>query len=279
MQGYLLDMRRRNRAASTIGAVSRMLARVERDTAGPLHRLDRQTIELWLDAQRTPKGEPLLPQTRNWLTDILRGYYGWALRNGHITKDPTDLIDRCAHRRAGPRPIADAELLKAIAKADDLMRCWLLLACMQGLRCQEIAGLAREDVLDRDGLLRVVKGKGGKERLVPLHLDVLAALERRGMPERGPVFIQAGGRVCTAALVSHKVSTFLHECGSTATGHQLRHWYATRFYALTHDIRLTQEMLGHSSMNTTAVYADWDRQAAVVAMRQLEQPRKPKAAS
>jgi site-specific recombinase XerD len=272
VDGYLLDLQRRNRAPSTIRAVRRTLARVERGTVGDLHRLERRTLEAWLDAQRTPKGDPLKPQTRNWLVDVLRGFYGWALRNGHITKDPTELIDRSTHRRAGPRPIADNELHEAIEQADDRMRCWLLLACMQGLRCQEIAGLSREDVLERHGLLRIVHGKGGKERLVPLHADVLAAL-KEVLPEHGPVFLQPDGRPCTAAIVSHRVSTHLHDCGSRSTAHALRHWYATRLYALTHDLRLVQELLGHSSISTTAIYADWDRQAAATAMTQLEQPR------
>jgi len=55
------------------------------------------------------------------------------------------------------------------------VRCWLLLAAYQGLRCQENAGLKREDVLYELDLLRVVHGKGGKQRLIPLHPEVRRA--------------------------------------------------------------------------------------------------------
>ena len=64
----------------------------------------------------------------------------------------------------------------------------LSLAAYAGLRCQEIAGLDREDVLEAKGLLRVVKGKGGVERIVPLHPEALAALRCLPMPRSGALF-------------------------------------------------------------------------------------------
>jgi integrase/recombinase XerC len=50
---------------------------------------------------------------------------------------------------------------------------------------------------------------------------------------------------------------YLAGLGIDATGHQLRHWFGTGIYAATHDIRLTQELLGHQSPNTTAGYVAW----------------------
>jgi hypothetical protein len=61
------------------------------------------------------------------------------------------------------------------------MRAVLSLAAYQGLRCQEIAGIERDDVLEAKGLLRVVKGKGGHERILPLHPEALAAAPDGGL--------------------------------------------------------------------------------------------------
>jgi integrase/recombinase XerC len=201
---------------------------------------------------------PILPQTRNWHLYVLRSFYKWAIEYGHLEKDPTAFM-RLGHcPRPLPRPIPDKELLAALDQADDRMQCWLLLGCLQGLRCQEIAGLTREDVLEENMMLRIVHGKGGRERQLALHPDVLDALERYGMPARGPIFLRADGWRYTANYVSHVVSTHLHDAGSDSTAHTLRHWFASKAYSSSRDLRLVQELLGHSSPTTTAVYTKID---------------------
>jgi integrase len=70
--------------------------------------------------------------------------------------------------------------------------------------------------------------------------------------------------------MSKTISDYFAELGIAATAHQLRHWFGTGIYAASHDIRLTQELLGHQSPNTTAIYVAWaavDAAPAVASLR------------
>ncbi len=146
----------------------------------------------------------------------------------------------------------------------------MLLAALQGLRCQEIAGLQREDIIEEEGLLRVVHAKGGNERMLPLHPDVLSALWALPMPRAGWLFIRPRGGKYTPHQLSRVFNDFLRDAAVGASAHQLRHWFASELYRSTQDIRLVQEMLGHSSPEITAIYAAFDRKAAGEAVTALQ---------
>jgi integrase len=82
----------------------------------------------------------------------------------------------CRLRQLLPRPAPDHVVRRILAIAPPQIRCRTLLGAFEGLRCQEMARLRREDVLETEGLLRVVRGKGAYERIVPLHPDVWTGL-------------------------------------------------------------------------------------------------------
>ena len=121
----------------------------------------------------------------------------------------------------------------------------LTLASLAGLRAGEIGDLERDDIIEAKGLIRVRHGKGDKERIVPLHPEVLEALRCLPMPKTGAIFTRPRGSRHTGATVSQTVNRYLDELGIDATLHAGRHWFATSIYARTHDIRVTQELLGH----------------------------------
>ena len=129
------------------------------------------------------------------------------------------------------------------------------------------------DHIDSPALL--VRGKGGKERLVPLAPRVRDALRRYGLPDTGPVFHRADGQPGPNRpnLITVLSAEHLHSLGIPASLHQLRHRFATRLYQQTLDLRMVQELLGHSSPTTTALYAAWsqDRAAAAVAALDVRQ--------
>ena len=140
----------------------------------------------------------------------------------------------------------------------------LALAAFCGLRCCEISALDGGDVHDRrtPGLL-VVHGKGSKIRVVPLHHLAGELLRGHGIPAAGPVFGRASGVRVPAGEVSKLLRAHLEACGLGATAHQLRHWYATETYERSGgDLRMVQELLGHSSPATTAVYTAWSQAKA-----------------
>jgi integrase/recombinase XerC len=256
--GYRRDMERRGLAHATVDKRTRNLRLFESEVGLVA---TKEQVEVWLD------GRGLVAKSRSVWLSHLACFYSWAVQDGRLKVDPTARIQRPKLRRKLPRPIPDKDLRKALANADPRMRCWLLLGALAGLRCQEIAGVAVEDVLEDAGQLRVVDAKGGTERMVPLHPEVLKAL-RELLPPRGPVFRGTRGRV-TAGDVSHKTGDYLHGLGITSTPHALRHWYATEVYRSTLDLRLTQELMGHKSVTSTEIYARADMQKAGVAVRAL----------
>jgi integrase/recombinase XerC len=192
-----------------------------------------------------------------------RSFYGWAVDAGHITVDPAARLPRVRVPRAVPRPASDAAVDRALAGANDRDTLLILSGALAGLRAAEIAGL-RWDAIE-DGVLRV-RGKGGHARLVPAHPDLAVALaEERARREQGRVgsgfyyardtlatFVFTGtkGRHMHPSWVSHLVSQLLGD----ATAHQLRHRFASRAYSAERDLRAVQELLGHQSPMTTAVY-------------------------
>jgi integrase/recombinase XerC len=221
----------------------------------------RDDIETFLDARRGRDGRVLNAKTRYAWISHFHAFFTWAVNEELVVRDPTLTIVRPKIRRTLPRPVDDDDLGQALAQAPPQMRAILAVAAYQGLRCQEIAGLDRDDVLEGKGLLRVTKGKGGYERIMPLHPEALAALRCLPMPR--------GGRFSPADM-SVAMIKYLRDIGVDATGHQLRHWFATSIYEATHDIRLTQELLGHQSPTTTAIYVAFSSVDAAAAVASLK---------
>lgn len=134
-----------------------------------------------------------------------------------------------------------------------------------GLRVSELAGLKMGDVNFEDGFVRA-RGKGSKERMVPLGRPAIEALQsyfeatadRR--PEKGfencPVFLSRKGGSMGREALFRVVKKAADRAGTTrkVSPHTLRHTFATHLVAGGADLRAVQEMLGHSSVATTQVY-------------------------
>lgn len=216
----------------------------------------------WLDSRPT-----ISPRTRYCDISHLAAFYKWAITEDLIDRDPTVKITRPKVHVGLPRPIATADLRIAIDQAPTAeLRAMLKLAAYEGMRCFEIAQMQASDLLDtHDPPLILIHGKGGKERLVPLHADALAALRGHGVRSYGHVF-----GPYPAWKVSHMIRTHLHECDVRASAHQLRHWFATSTYAASDgDLRMVQDLLGHSSPSTTAIYTKWSRSKATDVVAQI----------
>ena len=136
-----------------------------------------------------------------------------------------------------------------------------------GLRVSEACGLSLEDVDVRARVLRVL-GKGGKERLCPLHPGAAGALQRwlgrrgevlakrfRGQDARAVFLNFRGGRLTTRSVARH-LDAYARAAGLVrhVSPHALRHSYATHLLAGGADVRSIQELLGHASLSTTQRY-------------------------
>lgn len=231
----------------------------------------RDDVETWLASRGARSGGTISARTRYTLISCVHRFYEWAMREELVDADPTANIVRPRLRRTLPRPISDGDLQTALELAEPRMRAWLALMAYAGLRCQEVAGVRVEDLMLHlePPMLLVAAAKGGRERTVPVAEAAELAIRSYGLPRSGPLFLTYAGRPFSPQTVSRETSEYLAAIGISATAHQLRHWFATKMYALTHDLVLVQELLGHASIATTRIYVAFDPGQAADVVRRL----------
>jgi len=233
--------------------------------------LTTEDLERWLDSLG------ISARTRATYVSEIRVFYAWATEDARLIRsNPARALSVPRRRRYLPRPIPDPELSEALGAAADVNpRLLAILALMayEGLRCVEVSRLRGEDIDARQMVVRVERGKGGKQRVVPLHPETLAALRAYRLPARGPVFVPTGqgGHDTTKALRPGTISDLVSAgLPGAYTAHQLRHWFGTHFYRACRDLLLTQQVMGHEQPSTTAVYAAADTSAAAAVVRGLK---------
>jgi len=261
IMAYLRDQRRANLSRATIVRRRSCVFTLMR-WLDPKHLRDctDEDIAVMLDERN------VAPRTRYHWISHLHSFCSGAVAHGHLSPDPTATLIRPRLPQLLPRPISDADLAMALACACPMMRAWLCLGALAGLRCAEIANLDASDVLIAQGLIRVY-GKGGKERLVPLHDDIVDALRAADARKHGPLWPEV-----TPARLSKLGNEYLAGLGIDDTMHSLRHWFGTKTYAECKDIRVVQELLGHASPTTTAMYAAWDQSRARATVARIALP-------
>ena len=176
-----------------------------------------------------------------------------------------------------PRVLDESTTLKILQSADgvaprdlrDRAMLEFLYGC--GLRVSELCGLELQDVIADAGVVRC-RGKGSKERIVPMGLPAAKALARylesaresftRGNAAERRIFLTRLGRPFTRMGVFKMLRERAAAAGVDAKAvspHVLRHCFATDLLAHGADIRAIQEMLGHASIATTQIYTHVDR--------------------
>ncbi|NOT35191.1 MAG: tyrosine-type recombinase/integrase [Candidatus Eisenbacteria bacterium] len=198
-----------------------------------------------------------------------RSFSRFCARRGVIADDPAREVPMPRRGRRLPRTLPSEELgraLDAIGGADPVSRrdrALLEIAYSSGLRLAELVGLNRGDVDTRAALLRV-RGKGRRERIVPIGASALSALDvylrmaGRGAATREDeaVFLNTRSMRVSGRTVQRVVAKRL---GSVAAGlgvtpHALRHSFASHLLDRGADLRAIQELLGHRSLASTQVY-------------------------
>lgn len=195
--------------------------------------------------------------TRSCYGAAARSLYRWAVKARQLDLDPTTDLDVPPAPVGVPRPCTDEQLRQILATVVDPLRLWSLLASYAGARCIEISRLHREHVTAERVTLT---GKGGRTRRVPTHPQLWAVVEP--LPP-GPVAGSAPG------TISGRLCKAYRRAGVDVTPHQLRHWAGTRWQAATGDIRVTQELMGHSSPAVTQVYCEPSAAAMAAAVAAL----------
>ena len=203
----------------------------------------------------------------------LRGFYRWLLMDKRIAHDPTVNVETPSSWKVLPKSLAEGEVAEMLertgvaaraADADGLaLRDHAILELLYagGLRVGEICSLRVEDLHLDQGRAQV-RGKGDKERIVPLGRSAVEALER--YLAMGRAELVKAGRVMTRALflsVRGKALTrqWVWEmvrgaAGAKVSPHMLRHSCATHMVEHGADLRSVQTLLGHADIATTQVY-------------------------
>ncbi len=207
----------------------------------------------------------------------LRSFYKWAERRGLSDVNPMTLIRTPRQSKRLPKAITVEQverLLAAPGDADVLGRrdrAMLETLYSTGVRVSELVGLNFND-LDAAGEALRIRGKGKKERLVPLGTHALTAIKRYiemvdadpkfreawagDKRSTSPLFVNKHGSRLSSRSVRRKLDKYLREAGldPTISPHTLRHSFATHLLDNGADLRSVQELLGHQSLSTTQVY-------------------------
>lgn len=193
----------------------------------------------------------------------IRTFYRWAERMGEVDNPAADGLRPPAAGRTLPRVLSveeadalfDEEPRSVVGLRD---RAVLELLYGAGLRVSELSGLDRQDVDLHTGEVRVRRGKGGKERRVPLGRVGVEAVRRyvQATPDVGPhLFANARGRRLGPRSVRRIVKARGQQADvHGAHPHALRHSFATHMLNGGADLRGIQELLGHASLSTTQRY-------------------------
>ncbi|MDT7579016.1 MAG: integrase/recombinase XerD [Pseudonocardiales bacterium] len=201
----------------------------------------------------------------------VRGLHRFAARDGLVTDDVARDVTPPAQPRRLPRTLSidEVDQLLAGCPGDDPAalrdRALLELLYSTGARISEAVGLDVDD-LDERARTVLLRGKGGKDRLVPVGRPALAAVEAyrvRGRPElaakgRGgaALLLNARGARLSRQSAFHVLRAAAETAGVSreVSPHTLRHCFATHLLAGGADVRVVQELLGHASVATTQLY-------------------------
>jgi len=206
----------------------------------------------------------------------IRSFFRFLTREGHLESNPARLVSTPRLDKKIPARLEQSEVDRLLDEPDatlplgrrDLAILELLYAT--GLRVGELAS-ADLSMLDLDGRLIRVVGKGGKERIVPFgepaadairsYLSDRLALVRLG-PGTDALFLNARGGRLTSRSVRRFLTRYLRQAAlkSSLSPHSLRHAFATHLLERGADLRSIQELLGHASLSTTQKYTNLSTQ-------------------
>ena len=223
----------------------------------------------------------LAPASRARRLSAIRQLFKFLAAEGHIAEDPAHGLAGPKKGRALPKTLSVAEVDRLIetartriepAKGRDRVRALRLYALIEmlyatGMRVSELVGLPRS-VLAGDGRVLTIKGKGGRERLVPLNQAARAALERYlsvGFDDGVAPMLATKWLFASRGVEGHftrqRLGQELKELALEAgldpervSPHVLRHAFASHLLDRGADLRSVQQLLGHADISTTQIY-------------------------
>ena len=199
----------------------------------------------------------------------LKSFFNYLLNTNLIESTVVQSLRTPKQKKSLPRPISSELAIETIKHAQDMEKekwiglrnksiLMLLYGC--GLRISEALNLNFEDINENDYL--IIKGKGNKERMVPLMDYVKNDIENyihecpKNFMKDDPLFVGKRLDRLRPRIIQYVLEKIRHNLSlpETATPHALRHSFATHLLNSGGDLRTIQELLGHSSLSTTQKY-------------------------
>lgn len=218
----------------------------------------RENIEEFLatDARGNERKRWTVATYHNHLTDFCSFLVAAEL----LPHSPMEVVKKVKRPVKRPRPLTETEVDRVLLAVEGVVRDWILLGLLAGLRAFEIAKIRGEDFTS-EGLY--VLGKGDVEATLPIHSQ-LAEMQSR-YPARGYWFPGPDEGHVRARAISLTVGRLFDSMGIDGSIHRVRHSYGTRLVRKGVNIRVVQKLMRHSSLETTAGYlavvSDEERQA------------------
>jgi integrase/recombinase XerD len=214
----------------------------------------------------------LAPSTVARRSAALRRFFGFMVDEGLRRDDPSSALPRPRFERPLPRILDEAEVHRMFEAVEDraasgegaAVRNLALLELLygSGLRASELVSLPRAAVRPEQPFL-MVRGKGAKERLVPISSRAQAAVQQwlEHVPSGAPWLFPSGKSHLSRVRLFQIVRAMAAEAGippERVSPHVLRHAFATHLLSGGADLRVLQSMLGHADIATTQIYTHVD---------------------
>lgn len=243
-------------------------------SARDLAELEPRDLRAYL-AHRRQGPDALADRSISRALAAIRSFYRYLERRHGLANARLALVRGPKLKRSLPRPVSEAAARHLIADAADAAASeWLGARDAALITLLYAAGLRISEALALTGAERPlpemlrVRGKGGKERLVPLLAAAREAVERYAalcpyaLTADAPLFRAARGGAMSARMAQALLAHLRGRLGlpSSATPHALRHAFATHLLARGGDLRAIQELLGHESLSTTQAYTSVEAQ-------------------
>jgi len=220
--------------------------------------------------------EELSPRSIARKVSSLKQFYQFMVREGQMESDPAELLTVTVKTKRLPKHLSIDEvlaILKAAAGKNDseirdraLLELWYATGC----RVSEIAGVT-VDALDIKGKTVKINGKGGRQRILPIHSDAIHWCEeyravrhewirQAGLKETELFFLSRKGTALSRQAIWKTLKRYAKLAGvhRNVWPHLIRHSFATHVLQGGADLRAVQELLGHRSISTTEIYTHLD---------------------
>lgn len=237
------------------------------------HDITAGDIREWILARSGNKGQKIGAGSVNRELSSLKAFFGWLRKRGLVDRDITHNIKRLKQPKRLPAFVPESRMRTIVERCAepehqfftvqrDALMILMLYTC--GLRLAELVGIDRQDFSSDFRSLKV-RGKGNKERVVPILEDVrvkilahISLIEGQNICnlEEKALFLTLKGRRISRSVVQRAVKRALTEgeVQGRKSPHVLRHTFATHLMNSGADIREIEELLGHTSLKATQVY-------------------------